>query len=105
MTGSALRAVAPVLAVCAAFAAQPSAYPPGASKPDVAPMCGKNSTEAQRSGFGRKRRCSGMNETCRLRRGEGYGACIDEAAKQEKSLTLFCASPSTSARSAGSFER
>ena len=38
----------------------------------------KNSTEAQRSGFGRKRRCSGMDETCRLRRGEGYGACIDE---------------------------
>lgn len=25
-----------------------------------------------------------MDETCRLRRGEGYGACIDEAAKQEK---------------------
>ena len=63
----------------------------------------KNSTEAQRSGFGRKRRCSGMDETCRLRRGEGYGACIDEAAKQEKGLTLFCVRPSTSARSAGSF--
>ena len=31
----------------------------------------KNSTEAQRSGFGRKRRCSGMDETCRLRRGDG----------------------------------
>ena len=44
----------------------------------------KNSTEAQRSGFGRKRRCSGMDETCRLRRGEGYGVCIDEAAKQDK---------------------
>ena len=44
----------------------------------------KNSTEAQRSGFGRKRRCSEMDETCRLRRGEGYGACIDEAAKQDK---------------------
>ena len=42
-----------------------------------------------------------MDKTCRLRRGEGYGACIDE--KQEKGLTLFCASPSTSARSAGSF--
>ena len=44
----------------------------------------KNSAEAQRSGFGRKRRCSGMDENCRLRRGEGYGACIDEAARQEK---------------------
>ena len=28
-----------------------------------------------------------------------------QAAKQEKGLTLFCASPSTSARSAGSFGR
>ena len=45
-----------------------------------------------------------MDETCRLRRGEGYGACIDEAAKQEKTLALFCAGLSTSARSAGSFE-
>ena len=25
-----------------------------------------------------------MAETCRLRRGEGDGACIDEAAKQDK---------------------
>ena len=40
MTGSAFRAVAPVSAVCAAFAAQPSAYPPRATKPDVAPPCG-----------------------------------------------------------------
>ena len=40
MTGSAFRAVAPVSAVCAAFAAQPSAYPPEAPKPDVAPPCG-----------------------------------------------------------------
>ena len=59
----------------------------------------KNSTEAQRSGFGRKRRCSGMDETCRLRRGEGYGACIDE--KQDKRMasepTLFLF---TTARSA-----
>lgn len=45
----------------------------------------KNSTEAQRSWFGRKRRYSGMDETCRLRRGEGYGACIDEAAKAGQS--------------------
>ena len=39
MTGSAFRAVAPVLAVCAAFVAQPSAYPPNTRKPDVAPTC------------------------------------------------------------------
>ena len=36
----AFRTVAPVLAVCAAFAAQPSAYPLEAPKPDVAPPCG-----------------------------------------------------------------
>ena len=41
MTGSAFRAVAPVSAVCAAFTAQPSAYPPEATKPDVAPVCGR----------------------------------------------------------------
>ena len=40
MTGSAFRAVAPVSAVCAAFAAQSSAYPPRATKPNVAPVCG-----------------------------------------------------------------
>ena len=41
MTGSAFRAVAPVSAVCAAFAAQSSAYPPSTRKPDVAPVCGR----------------------------------------------------------------
>ena len=48
-----------------------------------------------------------MDETCRLRRGDGYGDCIDEAAKQEKGLRLSCCAPwqTTSARSAGSFGR
>ena len=40
MTGSVFHAVAPVSAVCAAFRTQPSAYPPEATKPDVAPVCG-----------------------------------------------------------------
>ena len=40
MTGSAFHAVAPVSAVCAAFRTQPSAYPPEATKPNVAPTCG-----------------------------------------------------------------
>ena len=40
MTNSVFRAVAPVSAVYAAFRVQPSAYPPGAGKPDVAPVCG-----------------------------------------------------------------
>ena len=40
MTASPSHAVAPVSAVCAAFRTQPSAYPPEAPKPDVAPTCG-----------------------------------------------------------------
>ena len=40
MTNSVFRAVAPVSAICAAFAAQSSAYPPSTRKPDVAPPCG-----------------------------------------------------------------
>ena len=40
MTDRTSRAVVPVSALCAAFAAQPSAYPPEAPKPDVAPTCG-----------------------------------------------------------------
>ena len=60
MTGSAFRAVAPVSAVCAAFAAQPSAYPPETPKPDVAPTCGSvrqsYSTEAGAPAGGFRRR-------------------------------------------------
>ena len=41
MTDRTFRAVAPVSAVCAAFRTQPSAYPPEATKPDVAPVCGR----------------------------------------------------------------
>ena len=40
MTVSPYRAVAPVSAVCEVFRTQPSAYPLGAEKPDVAPPCG-----------------------------------------------------------------
>ena len=91
MTGSAFHAVAPVSAVCAAFRTQPSAYPPEATKPDVAPTCGSvwqsYSTEAGAPAGGFRRRRS------RKRRG------------RRKGLALFCASPSTSARSAGSFGR
>ena len=60
--------VSRVSRLCPIFRAQPGAYPPEAPKPDVAPTCGRtgNSTEAQRSGFGRKRKCGGMDETCRL---------------------------------------
>ena len=60
MTGSAFHAVAPVSALCAAFAAQPSAYPPNTIKTDVAPSCGSvrqsYSTEAGAPAGGFQRR-------------------------------------------------
>ena len=56
------------------------------------------------------RRCADVRERCRngksRRRTPASGFRQREkpqAAKQEKGLALFCASPSTSARSAGSF--
>ena len=90
MTDRTSRAVAPVSAICAAFRTQP-AYPPEATKPDVAPTCGgvaetANAEEASlQAASGRKQ--------SRKRR------------SRRKGLALFCASPSTSARSAGSFGR
>ena len=60
MTDSVFRAVAPVSAICAAFRTQPSAYPPEATKPDVAPVCGSvrqsYSTEAGAPAGGFRRR-------------------------------------------------
>ena len=60
MTASPSRAVAPVSAICAAFRTQPSAYPPEATKPDVAPVCGSvrqsYSTEAGAPAGGFRRR-------------------------------------------------
>ena len=91
MTGSAFRAVAPVSAVCAAFRTQPSAYPPEAAKPDVAPTC--RSVAEMASAEGNRLRAAFGGERSRKRRG------------RRKGLALFCASLSTSARSAGSFGR
>ena len=55
-------------------------------------------------------RCADVRERCgnakrrkRTAAGEFQQREKPQAAKQEKGLTLFCASPSTSARSAGSF--
>ena len=60
MTDSVFRAVAPVSAICAAFRTQRSAYPPEATKPDVAPVCGSvrqsYSTEAGAPAGGFRRR-------------------------------------------------
>ena len=91
MTGSAFRAVAPVSAVYAAFRVQPSAYPPSTRKSDVAPVCGSFTGTAGTEGNRLQAACGGGRS--RNRRG------------RRKGLALFCASPSTSARSAGSFGR
>ena len=91
MTGSVFHAVAPVSAVCAAFRTQPSAYPPEATKPDVASVCGSFTGTAGTEG--NRLQAAFGGERSRKRRG------------RRKGLALFCASPSTSARSAGSFGR
>ena len=88
MTGSAFRAVAPVSAVCAAFTAQSSAYPPSTRKPDVAPVCGSFTGTAGTEG-NRLRAVFGGGRS-RKRRGRRKPRC--------RARTLA----DTSARSAGS---
>ena len=64
--------VTPVLAVCAAFAAQPSVYPPEARRPDVAPLYGSvaemaNAEEERlRADFSRGRSRKRRNRTNRI---------------------------------------
>ena len=72
MTGSAFRAVAPVSAVCAAFRAQPSACPPEAAKPNVAPTCGWVLRKQQTQ---KKQACRQLPAENRAASGEaaGYG--------------------------------
>ena len=43
----------------------------------------RNQTANQRSVCCLERTSSGMDETCRLRRGEGYGACEDECPRSD----------------------
>lgn len=90
MTVSVFRTVAPVSAVCAAFAAQPSALPTGI------PKIGRCADVREHCGHGKRRK--------RTAAGEFWQRKKPQAAKQEKGLTLFCVRPSTSVRSAGSFE-
>ena len=72
MTGSAFRAAAPVSAVCAAFAAQPSTYPPEAPKPDVAPVCGSFTGTAGTEG-NRLRAVLGGGEAASGEAGQSHG--------------------------------
>ena len=89
VTGSAFRAVAPVSAVCAAFAAQSSAYPPSTRKPDVAPTCGSVAETANEEG--RHLWAAFGGERSRKRRGRTKPRCRARPAAV------------TSARGAGSF--
>ena len=66
MTAIPFRAVAPVSAVCAVFRIQPSAYPPRATKPDVAPLCGSVAGTASAE-EDRLRAVSGKEQSCKRR--------------------------------------
>ena len=77
----------------------------------VGGLCGfRSPAERVPAGSPKTGRCADVREHCghgkRRKRTAAGGFRQREkpqAAKQEKGLTLFCASPSTSARSAGSF--
>ena len=77
----------------------------------VGGLCGfRGAAERVPTGIPKIGRCADVREHCghgkRRKRTAAGGFRQREkpqAAKQEKGLTLFCASPSTSARSAGSF--
>ena len=79
----------------------------------VGGLCGfRSPAERVPAGSPKTGRCTAVRERCgngkRRRRTPAGGFRQREkpqAAKQEKGLTLFCVRPSTSARSAGSFER
>ena len=73
MTGSVFHAVAPVSALCAAFLTQPSEYPPEATKPDVAPVCGSFTGTAGTEGNRLQAACGGGRS--RNRRGSRLWIC------------------------------
>ena len=80
MTDCTSRAVAPVSAICAAFRTQPSAYPPEATKPDVAPVCGSFTGTAGTEG-NRLQAASGRKQS---RKRRSRQKTEPQAAKQEK---------------------
>ena len=74
-------------------------------------LCGfRGAAERVPAGSPKTGRCADVRECCRNAKSRKRTSASEfrqrekpQAAKQEKGLTLFCASPSTSARSAGSF--
>ena len=77
----------------------------------VGGLCGfRSSAERVPTGSTKTGRCADVRECCRNGKRKRRTSASEfrqrekpQAAKQEKGLALFCASPSTSARSAGSF--
>ena len=75
------RAVRRVSPLCAAFRPTCEACAQQRCKSQrCADVCKKYKIASQQRDCDFERRRSGMDETCRLRRGEGYGACADEGA-------------------------
>ena len=74
---AAVRRVSPL---CAAFCPDSECVRGATGKANIAPTCENNKIAIQQRDCDFERRRSGMDETCRLRRGEGYGACADEGA-------------------------
>ena len=78
----------------------------------VGSLCGFRGTDERvPTGSTKTGRCANVRERCRnakIRKRMPAGRFRQrekpQAARQEKGLTLFCVRPSTSARSAGSFE-
>ena len=75
-------------------------------------LCGfRGAAERVPAGSPKTGRCANVRECCRNAKSRKRTSASEfrqrekpQAAKQEKDLTLFCVRPSTSARSAGSFE-
>ena len=78
----------------------------------VGGLCGfRGAAERVPTGIPKIGRCADVRECCRNGKRKRRTSASEfrqrekpQAAKQEKGLTLFCVRPSTSARSAGSFE-
>ena len=68
----------PTLRLSVVRSSQLSYKPVFAQSPDRTPLVPRfPQLEAQRSGFDLEKETRGMSELCRLRRSEGYGACVD----------------------------
>ena len=86
--------------------------PVTARRARVGGLCGfPDTAEHVPTGHQKTGRCANVRECCRNAKSRKRTSASEfrqrekpQAAKQEKGLTLFCVRPSTSARSAGSFE-